>query len=407
MPAEHQALAAGYQGSTCPFLDNTGTAMNENDDANHNHQTTEMQMHDDDQHEANEIDVHGGFQDGNIIQITQMHDAQQITQMQMEIRGQPQNPLTAEISQQMPQTAAEARQRMDAIIEAQREAQYAVDQAKEQLLQAQNNLSQSEQHQKSVDEVVTISAEGLTHLLLQEDSNWNTMYQKLVDYRETQGNCDVKKSTTKEQRVGNPDLALLGQWVGRQRVEARRPPGHADKMEPYKIIALDRLAFDWSPRDNAWMQNYEKLKVYLEENPGKMPSRRGDMLGTWCNGQIVEFNKFMAGNPKAYITQKKIDLLNDVGFLWDRTSNTWLQRYQSLQAFHVKRGHCRLPKDDKDQVLYRWITKERIKYRNYLTKQKPRHTDEQWNLLKSIGFMDGDRIPDGTKKRKLEAVQAH
>ena len=162
-----------------------------------------------------------------------------------------------------------------------------------------------------------------------------------------------------------------------------------------------------SDLEKAW-EYYEKIRDYIQQNPGKLPQRRKDPLGTWCNGQIVEYNKFISGDKKAYITQKKIDLLNAIGFVWDRASNTWSQRYENLKEFHAIHGHCRLPKNYKDQVLYRWVTKERIKYRNNSKKVKPCHTEEQNNLLDSIGFMDGNRIKARTcatssgSKRKHE-----
>jgi len=67
-----------------------------------------------------------------------------------------------------------------------------------------------------------------------------------------------------------------------------------------------------------------------------------------------------------------------------------------------------LTKTYEDKVLYRWVTKERMKYRNHISNQKPCQTDEQWNLLKDIGLMEGSKIPVVAKnpvmakKRKLD-----
>jgi Helicase associated domain. len=72
--------------------------------------------------------------------------------------------------------------------------------------------------------------------------------------------------------------------------------------------------------------------------------------------------------------------------------NTWLERYQALKEFHSKYGHCRVTKTYEDQVLYRWVTKERMKYRNYLAGEKPCQTTEQWTLLEKLDFMEGNKI---------------
>jgi hypothetical protein len=79
-----------------------------------------------------------------------------------------------------------------------------------------------------------------------------------------------------------------------------------------------------------------------------------------------------------------------------------MERYQALKEFHSKYGHCRVTKTNEDQVLYRWVTKERMKYRNYLAGEKPCQTSEQWKLLEKLDFMEGNKIPVVAKKRKLD-----
>lgn len=362
MPPEHEELKKGYFGKTCPFLElNTDTADNEEEEV--------------------QISVPSGMflpandAEPNVVQIIRR------------------DPPTSLLAMHAPQNAVEARLRMDQVIEAQREAHRAVDRANEEIVFAQNNLIHAQAHRLSADKVLVANTEELTDLLLQEYSQWNGMYRTLVEYKVKHGHCDVKRQLTKEEKEAFPDLAALSQFVGKIRSEGRKPQGHPERIEPYRIVALNRIGFDWAPRDNAWIQNYEKVQAYLEENPGKLPQRRKSELGVWANGQIIEYNKFMAGNTKAYITQKKIDMLNEINFPWDRTQNTWIERFQSLQKFHAKYGHCRLTKTYEDKVLYRWVTKERMKYRNHISNQKPCQTDEQWNLLKDIGLMEGSKIP--------------
>eukprot|EP00979_Chaetoceros_neogracilis_P012968 scaffold3577_cov262-Chaetoceros_neogracile.AAC.4 len=370
MPPEHEELKKGYTGSTCPFLETNDVGDNEEEE------TVSGEMTVPTEHESDCI----------------LRNDAQPSIIETVYHTLP--PLTA-----TPQNAKEARQRMDQVINAQREAQCAIHRATEQIIVAQNNLNNAEIQKMAADELIRTNTEELADLLLQEDTPWNKMYRKLVEYKIKHGHCDVKRLFTKEEKVAFPELAELSQFVGKVR---RKSQDHLERIEPYKIAVLNRLEFDWAPRDNAWMQNYEKVKAYMIENPGKLPQRRKSELGVWANGQIIEYNKFMVNNPKAYITQKKIDMLNRINFPWDRTQNTWLERFQSLQQFHSKNNHCRVSKTFENQVLYRWVTKERMKYRNYLAKQKPCQSDEQWNLLKTIGFMEGSKIPVVAKKRRMD-----
>ena len=104
-----------------------------------------------------------------------------------------------------------------------------------------------------------------------------------------------------------------------QRLGARRPIGHPDRIEPYKVIALDRIGFDWQPRENYWMDMYQQLKLYLQQNNGKMPSRcingQKNPLGQWCETQVENYRQFNKGEKKAYISEEKISMLNDIGLV--------------------------------------------------------------------------------------------
>jgi hypothetical protein len=65
------------------------------------------------------------------------------------------------------------------------------------------------------------------------------------------------------------------------------------------------------------MEMYEQLKVYLQQNNGKMPPRtiNGQKypLGQWCNTQVENYRQFNKGSKSGYITQEKIDMLNEIG----------------------------------------------------------------------------------------------
>jgi hypothetical protein len=461
MPPEHEELKKGYAGKTCPFLESTGLGdHDEEGDEDVNQDEIEMKGHDGSLFHPTAIgspfghdkllvlgqqqQLHHGREEAmnhcpfhrissssssggggglslngpkETIQNLQSSTATNILDISPMTKNSKSNLLSS--SQPLPpqppppQTAAQARRQMDDILSEQKKAQEAIHQCQQRLIQAQQDLDRAMMQKSALDQMAMESAEAWTDLLLQDgDSNnnnhkknskWNEMYRKLEEYKAQHGHCDVKRQLTKREKEMDPDLAALSQWVGKIRNEGRKAESDSERMmEPYKVVALNRLGFDWAPRDNAWMQNYERVKVYLEKNPGRLPQRRKSELGVWANGQIIEYNKFMAGNSKAYITQHKIDLLNKINFPWDRMQNTWMERYQALKEFHSKYGHCRVTKTNEDQVLYRWVTKERMKYRNYLAGEKPCQTSEQWKLLEKLDFMEGNKIPVVAKKRKLD-----
>ena len=302
-----------------------------------------------------------------------------------------------------------ARHEMNKLLNEQRKAEKAVQEAEIQLQNAQKKLSSCEARRNEIQKAMDLSAEKLTDSLLQVKSSWNEMYHRLVEYKKKHGNCDVKRTLLPHEKEAFPDLIPLGKWIGKNRLEARKirsleeeggHHNHPDRMEPYKIVALNRIGFDFDPRENYWMENYEKLKEYMvEHGRGSIPTRRGSALGQWCYGQVSAYNKFINDNP-SYITQKKIDLLNEIGFVWDKHSNNWFKKYDSLKEFYNVHGHCRVPSCHPDQSLYRWISKETIKYRNFVQSKKPCQTQRQFELLQELNFMTGKSLETKPRKKR-------
>lgn len=222
--------------------------------------------------------------------------------------------------------AIRARSEMIVVLKDQTEAEYEVQRAEEELQRAKDKFEKAKANKASADEKVLKAADSLADGLLKENTRWNSMYFKLLEFKEKYGHCDVSRnpyrSSTKRMKRDKEsneqnELIALGTWVGQTRMDARRPHGHPDKLEPYKVVALNRIGFDWEPRENYWMEMYEKLKMHLEENNGKMPLRTIDgqknPLGQWCETQVENYKQFQKGSKKAYITQEKIDMLNKIG----------------------------------------------------------------------------------------------
>ena len=146
----------------------------------------------------------------------------------------------------------------------------------------------------------------------------------LLDFKQEHGHCHVLRNPkrSKNMTLAEKELSSLGSWVGQVRKDAKRSADDPEKLEPYKVAALDRIGFDWEPRENYWHEMCEQLKDYLKNNEGKMPPRfinnQKFALGQWCDTQLDNYRNFKAGKrgknkKKGYITQEKIDILNEIG----------------------------------------------------------------------------------------------
>lgn len=206
-----------------------------------------------------------------------------------------------------------AREQMNVLLQRRRVAEDELANAQIALEVAQQKVEMAHKNIKFTDDAIQRSTESLTDALLQEPTHWNAMYHKLLRYKEEHGTIDVKKidETAKKPNVDeekngdekddNPEetsengwtaaeLAKLNSWISKVRLAAKKTGSNPDVIEPYKIIALNRLNFKWDPREVYWSDRLEEFKKYLAAQPAdqkhKMPNRKTP-LGIWCDGQVM------------------------------------------------------------------------------------------------------------------------
>jgi Helicase associated domain len=97
---------------------------------------------------------------------------------------------------------------------------------------------------------------------------------------------------------------------------------------------------------------------------------------------------FQDGIPSS-IDQKRIDMLNELGFTWDAQEASWERQMDELRVFHEKYGTCDVSRSDKDhRKLYRWIREQRRIYRDRnATGQTGGLSEKRITALKSVGFV--------------------
>jgi hypothetical protein len=71
----------------------------------------------------------------------------------------------------------------------------------------------------------------------------------------------------------------------------------------------------------------------------------------------------MLENKQNYTTQKRIDLLNDLGFTWNPKQVAWDTQLNSFKSFREQYGHSNVPPNDtKYRSLYGWMRDQRRQY---------------------------------------------
>lgn len=265
------------------------------------------------------------------------------------------------------------------------------------------------------------------------DDQWDSMFQRLVDYKNQYGDCLVPKRFSADPK--------LGTWVDTQRVLYKKMqkkvaasttstdaadhevvaapseqvvPGTASNSKPVasrltasRINRLEDLGFVWSLRDD-WQKHYDELLEFKRENGHcNVPARyaHNKRLGIWVSAQRQQY-KIMQLPPEqrpkrsASLTPDRVDLLNKLGFTWtirsrDVLGDNWNRRYQDLCDYKEQYGHCLVPsRYPTNQELGTWVGTQRTQYRLFMKAKETGKAavptsmnEERIKLLSDIGFI--------------------
>jgi hypothetical protein len=125
----------------------------------------------------------------------------------------------------------------------------------------------------SEERIVKLNSIGFTWD--RHDEHWNSMFERLLSYKEKNGDCNVPQKY--EEDTG------LGLWVMNQRISRRK-----GRLSEDRIAKLDSIGFTWDPHDDNWNSMFEQLLSYKERNGDcKVPLRyeKDKSLGCWVFDQ--------------------------------------------------------------------------------------------------------------------------
>jgi hypothetical protein len=209
--------------------------------------------------------------------------------------------------------------------------------------------------------------------MTKHDEQWNMNYEKLVQFKRTNGHCVVPFKCQQDKS--------LRQWFNKQRNSHNNKKLRQDREE-----LLDEIGFAWkaegatNTNDKLWQQQHEKLVEFKRKKGHCVVPHRYEQdksLGLWVNKQRRNHV-----NDKLRLDRKKI--LDEIGFVWkvDDDDKLWHQQCEKLVEFQRKKGHCMVPhKYEQDKSLGQWVDKQR---RNHV-KNKMRL--DRKSLLDEIGFV--------------------
>lgn len=143
---------------------------------------------------------------------------------------------------------------------------------------------------------------------------WQQRFDELLKFKAKHGHCNVPQKYEQ-----NRKLAI---WVNTQRSQYKKMcAGEQTHMTIERVKTLEDVGFEWSPDlylHDLWQKRYDELveykKMYGNCNVPK-EYRDNKQLGSWVNTQRKQFKKLCDGK-RTHMTAKRIDALEDIGFVW-------------------------------------------------------------------------------------------
>lgn len=169
-------------------------------------------------------------------------------------------------------------------------------------------------------------------------ASWEYMFGEAKRYYEKNGNLEVPKKYKTEQGYS------LGSWLTTQRNVRRGEQFGILGRE--RIEKLDSIGMRWeSSRDISWEKNYAAAKDYFKQYNNLLPSvtdkaYRGVKLGRWV-AQLRSYRK--SGICRAYLTDERIKLLDEIGMVWDVPDYLFEKNYEALLAYYREKGNVNVP----------------------------------------------------------------
>ena len=200
------------------------------------------------------------------------------------------------------------------------------------------------------------------------DTLWQEMFNELVIYKATHGDCKVPAKYSENPRFGG--------WVARQRELHRK---ELIPQEQFKM--LDSLGFAWGNlKVIHWEKMFSELCEYKEKYdhcnvPGYSRYPEHPKLASWVANQRLAYK-----NKSLF--QDQIDRLEALGFIWNVDEAEWKEVFNELVIFKELNGHCNARRDRQNyESLGRWVSHQREKYR------KGKLSEDKISKLESIGFI--------------------
>jgi hypothetical protein len=178
----------------------------------------------------------------------------------------------------------------------------------------------------------------------------------------------------------------------------------------------DSDTFDFNQnRKQTWLDQAQQVVDYRDKYGHTLVPKRfkeNPSLGNWVNKQRQQYRRYNEGKTPCSLTEKRIQLLNKIGFCWDATSlqsgsskddihesislervhknrhDAWWRRLDEIKALVVDGSLTSLDRIESQSSLGHWMNKQRKEYRRCKDGQPSSTLDS--DKMEALGLIDSE-----------------
>lgn len=137
-------------------------------------------------------------------------------------------------------------------------------------------------------------------------------------------------------------------------------------------------------------------------------------LARWVKRQRYQY-KLKVDGKMSTMTDERITLLENIGFIWDSHAAAWAEKLYELKDFTRRRGHCNVPSTfPENPQLATWVKCQRRQYKLLRDDKVSNMTVDRILELEKVGFVwevrktvdSSSFLPPGMGRMKVAAIAA-
>ena len=222
-----------------------------------------------------------------------------------------------------------------------------------------------------------------------EDPDWDSMYERLKEYKKIHGDCLVNTTNAKDPLV---------KWVLAQRRHYLRieEGGSSSLCSTKKLMKLHAIGFVFRQKGKymTFEERLQELKDYKAQHGNLRVSTGTPGLGAWVSHVREQYRLSKLGRKNS-LNDEKFQMLIDIGFEFKvgKTPNvafprlSWDQRFLQLLEYKEEYGDTVVPQHFSGyNNLGAWVKTQRGNYRRMKKGAPTAMTTEMALKLSEIGF---------------------